>query len=715
MDASGVEVDGAMRCPFCLNDVVSFLEEKDASGRPVLICPDAACREAGVPLLYVHEYSEYQPIPFSIVGLRGHGKSVFVSSLFHEFERLGERWPGFYSGPLDEESMREIRQRLVDLAGGRLPEATRSVFPRAHVMRLDSIPRVGGCHLMMFDTSGEAFRDVNGIMAYGRYVRRSPCVVWLISLEDLGAPDELNDFLTVYLQALAEMQAPPNKQELVVVLTKGDLLLKSEKLAELPASAREFLLEHDLDPRTDSWHKLETLSDDLRDYLTRSGYHQFVNRAQKAFAAVRFSVISAQGTAAAGGSLEVGLMPRGVLAPLFWLWRSLAPPVWVETPDGLQLFFSVEDALRDAPAGSTIQLNETTYHLRSQLQIKQSIRLLGRGLRKTVIVGKAEGYDIAFGCQGGRFEASDISFRHEGPATGDVFRAVRGDVVFKRCGFSGGVANAEKNGTGEGLILARDVSASVSECEFLDNQGSGLSLRDRVRARVESNQARGNQGSGIMCNSAGDCEFIRNVCNGNRAHGIRLGESSTARVEKNICQRNQRSGVSCADNAAPQVRGNDCQENGLSGIQVKNDAKPVLDDNRCQDNQASGIAYSDLAAGSAHKNTCTSNAHCGITLTDSAAPELHDNHCQKNGQHGVLYVASATGVARGNQCIANGGSGIHVEGQAAPTLEDNACQRNQSHGLSIAASVGKLRLRGNDCRDNRSEQSRDQRKRGWFG
>jgi|GEM_PF-504679 parallel beta-helix repeat protein len=704
-----------MRCPYCLNDVVTFLEEKDASGRPVLVCPDATCREAGVPLLYVQEYDQYHPIPFSIVGLRGHGKSVFVSSLFHEFERLGERWPDFYSGPLDEDSMREIRKRLVDLAGGKLPEATRSVFPRAHVMRLDNIPRVGGCHLMMFDTSGEAFRDVNGIMAYGRYVRRSPAVVWLISLEDLGAPDELNDFLTVYLQALAEMNTAPGKQELIVVLTKGDLLLKSAKLAKLPESASNFLLEHDLDPRTNSWSVLEKLSEDMREYLARNGFHQFVNRAGKAFAAVRFAVVSAQGTADVGGSLDVGLMPRGVLAPLFWLWRTLAPPVWVDAPDGKQLFFSLEDALRDAPSGSAIQLNETTYHLQAPLQVRHSIRLQGRGIRKTVIVGKSEGYDIAFGSQGGRFEASDITFRHEGTKPADVFRAVRGEVVFHRCGFSGGIAVGDKNGTGDGLILAREVSAAITECEFLDNQGSGLSIRDRVRAKVEGNQMRGNQVSGIFCCSSESCTLIRNVCNGNRSHGIRVGENSSALVENNICQKNQRSGLSCADNAVPQARANDCQENGLSGIQVKNQSQPTLESNRCQDNQASGIVYSDAGAGVARKNLCTGNSHCGISLTDSTAPELVENICQENVQHGLSYVSTSGGSAKKNNCTANSGCGIQLEGQPAPTLEENICHRNKSHGLSIASTVGKLRLKNNDCRGNGGKQVRDDRDRGWFG
>src|SRR5262249_49930443 len=140
----------------------------------------------------------------------------------------------FYSAPLDEESFREVEKRLSEMRVGRLPEATRMVFPRAEVIRLQNVPRVGGCHLMMFDTSGEAFLTVNGVMAYARYVKRSPSVIWLISLENIESPDELDRVLTVYLQALAEMKGNSEKQELIVVLTKGDLLLHNSNLPDMP-------------------------------------------------------------------------------------------------------------------------------------------------------------------------------------------------------------------------------------------------------------------------------------------------------------------------------------------------------------------------------------------------------------------------------------------------------------------------------------------------
>jgi parallel beta-helix repeat protein len=592
------------------------------------------------------------------------------------------------------------------------------VFPRSLVVRLSKIPRTGGSHLMMFDTGGEAFLSVNGIMAFGRYVRRSPAVIWLVSLEDLTTPDEINDALTVYLQAMAEMAASAEKQDLIVVLTKGDLLLRSERYPELPTSAGEFLLEHELHPCGDSWQKLEQISNDLQRWLLRLGFHQFINRAEDKFANVRYCILSAQGTSAVNGTMEVGLMPRGVLAPLFWLWRRhLGPPIWVDTPTGRELFFTLEDAMRDSPEGSVIQLGSEIYRLQNQVQVRQSIRLQGRGNGKTIIRGTTEGYDIAFGGPDARFEASDILFQHDGSNPADVFRAVRGEVIFRRCGFAGGIASPERGGSGDGLILAKEIVAKVVDCEFTRNQGNGVSVRDRARVLIEASQCRGNKGSGIHCLSMEACNIVRNNCSGNEGHGLRLAGTAIAALEGNICQGNRRCGISCTESCQPTVRNNVCQDNGLSGIQIKNDAKPELEGNQCQGNQASGIAYSDMSAGTARENRCQGNAHCGISVGDQAQPILEENSCAGNAQHGIMIQGDAAGQASKNQCSNNSGCGISLENHASPSIvEGNECAANKTYGIAVAATVGKkVRLRGNNCHDNRVEQTRDLRKGGWFG
>ena len=705
-----------MRCPFCLNEIAEFAQDVDASNRPVLVCPDSACREVGIPMLYAQDYDQYPAIPFSIIGLRGHGKTVFLTSLLHEFAELGKRWPDFYSAPLDEESFKEVEERLAEMRAGRLPEATRMVFPRAEILRLQHIPRVGGCHLMMFDTSGEAFQTVNGVMSYARYVKRSGAVVWLISLENMESPEELDRVLTVYLQSLAEMKSDARKQELIVVLTKGDLLLTSEKVPELPEKAREFLMEHELDPRTDSWLRLDQLSRELKDWLLEGGYHQFVNRAEDSFAAVRCCIISAQGADAPNGELTFNLMPRGVLAPLFWLWRQLAPPVWVEAPNdgGVQLFLSLEDAFAESPPGSMVHLAATTYRLREPLQLRESVRVKGRGGGRTIIRGSSEGYDVAFGGSGATLEVEGVLFQHEGTKPADVFRAVRGEVILRRCSFTGGVAAGKELG-GDGLVLARDLFGVVSECEFGRNQGSGISFRDQCSVRVENNQCRNNAGSGILCLSAASPVISGNTCSGNQTHGIRVGAASLAKIIGNTCQGNKRSGISCADSSQPEIRGNQCLQNGLSGIQVKNDTKPVVESNRCLENRASGISITDAALGSICDNECDDNSHCGIALADQSRPDLSGNRCHRNGQHGINFTALSGGAVTGCQCFANTGCGINVEGQASPAVEENECSGNQGHGVCVASSVGKIKVRGTKGQDNRGELVRDFRKKGWFG
>jgi parallel beta-helix repeat protein len=681
----------------------------------VLICPEESCREVGVPHLYVDQYADYPATPFSIIGLRGHGKTVYLTSLLHELNSLGKRWPDFYSAPLDEESFEDIRRRLAEMRHGRLPEATRMVFPRAEVLRLRRIPRVGGCHLMMFDTSGEAFLSVNGVVNYARFVKNSPAVIWLVSLEDVVSPEELDRVLTVYLQALAELKGDAGKQELIVVLTKGDLVLNSEKVPALPPRARNMLLEHQLDPRGDSWLQLEALSRDLKEWLEAAGYHQYVNRADDSFAAVRYCIVSAQGADAAGGQLAVELMPRAVLAPLFWLWRKVAPPVWVESPGekGRRLFFSLEDAGDESPAGSTIHLGAATYELRRQLLLRRSVTVRGRGREQTIVRGSAEDYDIAFGGKGAKAEIDGVQFEHAGSRPADVFRAVRGEVVLRRCGFRGGIALGREI-VGDGLTLARDVSGLISECDAVGNSGCGISLRDGADVRVEKCRCSGNGSSGIQCLSAEAPIITANTCDENEAHGIRLGGLTFARLEGNTCRANGRAGIACHDSAQPEIRGNQCTQNALGGILIKNDCKPAIESNRCRENAGSGVSFTDAAMGTVFDNECDENAHCGVALGDRARPELSANRCHHNGHHGIGYTGSASGSVVGCRCDENGGCGINVEGDAAPNLDNNDCHGNVSHGVCVASSDAKLRVRGTTGADNGGELVHDMRRKRWF-
>src|SRR5438270_11510092 len=101
---------------------------------------------------------------------------------------------------------------------------------------------------------------------------------------------------------------------MIVVLTKADLLLDRD----LPPEALDFLHNDDLDPRStpasgDTWGRLQTLSDRLREWLKKQGYEGFVNVAANSFKGVHYCLVSAQGAADRDGRMALQLMPRGVL------------------------------------------------------------------------------------------------------------------------------------------------------------------------------------------------------------------------------------------------------------------------------------------------------------------------------------------------------------------------------------------------------------------
>ena len=86
-------------CPFCL-EKVNF-KQKQPGGYP---CPN--CGQI-VPAMYVDDYKLYPPVVVSTIGFPGHGKTVYLSALFHtlKYGRLAKYWPGFYYKPINEQSL----------------------------------------------------------------------------------------------------------------------------------------------------------------------------------------------------------------------------------------------------------------------------------------------------------------------------------------------------------------------------------------------------------------------------------------------------------------------------------------------------------------------------------------------------------------------------------------------------------------------------------
>ena len=171
-----------MQCPFCLKLADDFPRIEK---RIVCRCPNCPNE---IPLLYPRDYDKYPAVPVAIIGPRGHGKTAYIEALISHLETRVE-WDGFGCGWIDQDGRRRTRERLLRLREyGEMPDASLEVFPTPQVLRLQQIPRVGGCQLIFFDTGGEVFTDIDSFRDAGRYVAACRVVVWLISLTDLEHP-----------------------------------------------------------------------------------------------------------------------------------------------------------------------------------------------------------------------------------------------------------------------------------------------------------------------------------------------------------------------------------------------------------------------------------------------------------------------------------------------------------------------------------------------
>ena len=127
-----------MRCPFCLNEVAGFIEETDATGRPLLVCPEPACREQGEE--------------------RGCGERAYHPGIMTEtdFHRAVEAVLARIDSALDAHD-----QLDVSLEGGVLtvecPDASRIIVNRQTPNREIWVAARSGGHHFRWD--GNAWRD----------------------------------------------------------------------------------------------------------------------------------------------------------------------------------------------------------------------------------------------------------------------------------------------------------------------------------------------------------------------------------------------------------------------------------------------------------------------------------------------------------------------------------------------------------------------------
>lgn len=327
-----------MLCPFCLNDTPPAAP----------ICVFAQCNEPLPPAyLDIHRGRKAPPLVIlSVVGFRGHGKTVYLASLFDLLDHAAPTiWSRskFSALALDQNTITALQRNRGLLRQGELPNPTLLTFPKPSIHQLLSIPQIGDRTLLIYDPSGESFEDDEGVGKFAHFVKRSNCVMFLISMADLLADsvaDEMFRLLNTYILGMSRMGAKTKAQHLIIVFTKADQLIH-----KFAPSVQNYLRQEGLSAVADLSQylkELQNISDLLYKFtIEELGAQKFITQAEKSFRDVCFTAVSALGSQPRSGSLEVEPSPKRVIDPLLWVLSKPAavlafpPPLTAATYLGL--------------------------------------------------------------------------------------------------------------------------------------------------------------------------------------------------------------------------------------------------------------------------------------------------------------------------------------------------------------------------------------------
>lgn len=305
-----------MRCPYCLDATGQFIRDARTSTHHCQSC------RSQIPKAYL-EANEQLHMTAGVVGFSGHGKTVYLTSLFSVLKHSSKYWSGYYYRSLDDYTKRIIYEQVPRFERGELPESTPVNFPSPALVHYHALPVFADAFVGYYDTAGEVFRQVEQIARSGYFVAHSDAVMFVISIPDIESgriDDEMSELLDTYIRAAEDRMAShiKEKQRLVVIFTKADLLLPRMD-ERLQRWVRDGVA---------SWYgmnlhaKLLDLSEAslwIEEWLTQDlNCSRFVNMARSHFREVRFTLVSALGCDDQP-TLDDEPKPLRVLDPFLWL------------------------------------------------------------------------------------------------------------------------------------------------------------------------------------------------------------------------------------------------------------------------------------------------------------------------------------------------------------------------------------------------------------
>jgi len=217
-------------CPGCLlqTQPVRYVTTE---GLVSFHCTEDDCRTR-MSRSYVENLKTHAPVSCAVVGFRGHGKTVFLSSALNALRggdpTLHGGWRRYHCASTDLGMHRTTMELVNGYRAGEMPPPTERVCPRPIALQLQNMGGFGSRTLIVYDSTGEFVDDPNAMQHHALFLSRAESLLLTISIADLDRHDvgtALTDLLQAYLLAMsAHERWQARSQRLGIVLTKGDLL-----------------------------------------------------------------------------------------------------------------------------------------------------------------------------------------------------------------------------------------------------------------------------------------------------------------------------------------------------------------------------------------------------------------------------------------------------------------------------------------------------------
>lgn len=326
-----------IRCPYCLNETRPKLERKGSTSVYTCLIPEC---KAEIP----RDFVEKRKIPratIGLVGFSGHGKTVYITSLFYLLKFLRREWEDYYFLSLDDNTHKIVHEHIPLFEESQLPESTPANFPFPSLIRFHSIPYYGDWFLSIYDTAGEVFEETQMITEQGRFVAHAEIALFIISVGDFGEnwPDRMEALLDKYIKAVYDRMRVnlKKRQRLIVVLTKADSLIETDSSKTISGDLRDLLNDGsykrylEFESGKGIKKKLKENSRLIKDWLSQKGCNGFINMAKDNFKSVEYTICSSTGASPVGNRLATKLIPedpKRVLDPFFWILNESRRTIW---------------------------------------------------------------------------------------------------------------------------------------------------------------------------------------------------------------------------------------------------------------------------------------------------------------------------------------------------------------------------------------------------